>query len=29
MGAELEIVSPKEARDIFSQRVKDLATLYE
>lgn len=29
MGAELEIVSPKEVRDIFSQRVKDLAKLYE
>ena len=29
MGAGLEIVSPKEVRDIFKQRVKDLAKLYE
>lgn len=29
MGAGLEIVSPKEVRDLFKQRVKDLAKLYE
>lgn len=29
MGAGLEIVSPKEVRDSFKQRVKDLAELYE
>lgn len=29
MGAGLEIVSPVEVRDIFKQRVKDLAKLYE
>lgn len=29
MGAGLEIVSPKEVRDLFKQRVKDLANLYE
>ena len=29
MGAGLEIVSPKEVRDIFKQRVKDLAKLYD
>ena len=28
MGAGLEIVSPKEVREIFKQRVKDLAKLY-
>ena len=29
MGAGLEIVSPKEVRDLFKQRVQDLAKLYE
>ena len=29
MGAGLEIVSPNEVRDLFKQRVKDLARLYE
>ena len=29
MGAGLEIVSPSEVRDLFKQRVKDLAKLYE
>ena len=29
MGAGLEIVSPLEVRDLFTQRVKDLAKLYE
>lgn len=29
MGAGLEIVSPIEVRDLFKQRVKDLAKLYE
>ncbi len=29
MGAGLEIVSPNEVREIFKQRVKDLAKLYE
>ena len=29
MGAGLEIVSPNEVRDLFKQRVKDLAKLYE
>ena len=29
MGAGLEIVLPKEVRDLFKQRVKDLAKLYE
>lgn len=29
MGAGLEIVSPKEVRDLFKQRVQDLARLYE
>lgn len=29
MGAGLEIVSPKEVRDLFKLRVKDLAKLYE
>ena len=29
MGAGLEIVSPKKVRDLFKQRVKDLAKLYE
>ena len=29
LGAGLEIVSPKEVRDLFKQRVKDLAKLYE
>ena len=29
MGAGLEIVSPSEVRDLFKQRVKDLANLYE
>ena len=29
MGAGLEIVSPNEVRDIFKQRVEDLAKLYE
>lgn len=29
MGAGLEIVSPNEVRDIFRQRVKDLAKLYK
>lgn len=29
LGAGLEIVSPKEVRDLFKQRVKDLANLYE
>ena len=29
MGAGLDIVSPNEVRDIFKQRVEDLAKLYE
>ena len=29
MGAELEIMDPKEARDLFSKRVQELANLYE
>lgn len=29
MGAGLEIISPLEVRDLFTQRVKDLAKLYE
>ena len=29
MGAGLEIMAPKEVRDLFSERVRELANLYE